>query len=233
MLIIPALDLRGGKCARLLQGNYSREITYPFNPVEIALTWQKKGAKWLHLVDLDGAYQGELVHWDVIAEILKKVNMKIQIGGGVSKDWIAQRLFDIGVKRIVVSSIAFSKPEIFSSWKERYKDKIIVSLDVRGNQVKIKGWQENSLNLEQALNYLKSLEINKIIFTSIEQDGTLKGVDLEKIKQIISYGFQLIVAGGVKDENDLENLRRVKGVEGVIIGRALLEGRINIPLEGV
>lgn len=232
MLIIPAIDLRGGKCVRLLRGDYSKEIVYPSNPVELASFWEKKGVEWLHIVDLDGALRREIVHWNEIGEICGRTKMKVQVGGGVTEERIADKLFGIGVERVIVGSLAFLKPEVFLSWREIYGEKIIVSLDAAGSRVKVKGWRENSLGLGHALDWLKSLKIDRLIFTDISQDGTLRGVNVKKVKSIASRGFRLIVAGGVRDEGDLANLRLIPEVEGVIIGRALLESRVDISFKG-
>lgn len=232
MLIIPAIDLKKGKCVRLLRGDYSRETVYSSNPVEMASFWEKKGAEWLHIVDLDGALKREFVHWNEIDEICSRMNMKVQVGGGVTKDWIVEKLFETGVERVIVGSLAFLKPEVFLSWREKYGERIIVSVDAWGNRIKVRGWKKNSLELSRGLDWLKSIKVERLIFTDINQDGTLEGVNIQKVKEIASYGFRLIVAGGVREEKDLTNLRQIPEIEGVIIGRALLESSLNIRWKG-
>jgi len=232
MLIIPAIDLRGGRCVRLFRGDHSKEIVYPPGPAELASFWERKGARWLHVVDLDGAARREFVHWDEIEQILRLTKMKVQAGGGITEEWMAKKLLRMGVERIVVSSLAFLNPEAFRFWKEKYGESMIVSLDVMNDHVKVKGWKENSLCLNHALDWLKSLKIDQFIYTDIDRDGTLEGINIEKIKRMASHGFRLFIAGGVRDENDLVNLSLIPEVEGVIIGRALLESRVDVAFKG-
>jgi len=228
VLIIPAIDLSAGKCVRLLRGDFGQEIVYSSKPTEIASLWQVRGARWLHVVDLDGSRQGKFLHWKEIGEILQRTNLKVQAGGGVTEEWIVKKLLGMGLERVVVSSLAFLKPETFLSWRKIYGEKILVSLDVKGNRVKVRGWRENSVDLDSALDWLVSLHVERFIFTDIDRDGTLEGIHLEKIKRLASRGLRLIVAGGIKDEHDLANLKQIPEVEGVIIGRALLESKLKI-----
>jgi len=232
VLIIPAIDLRAGRCVRLLRGDYAKAIVYSSNPAETASFWQKKGAQWLHIVDLDGARRGEFLHWNEIGEILRLTKMKVQVGGGVAEEWIVDKLLGMGAERVVVGSLAFLRPEAFLAWRKTYGEKIIVSLDVMGHRVKVRGWLENSVDLGYALDWLGSLNIERLIFTDIDRDGTLEGLQLEKVKRLASRGIRLIVAGGIRDEHDLMNLRQIPEVEGAIIGRALLESRLDIDLKG-
>ncbi len=226
MLIIPALDIKDGKCIRLVKGDLSKVILYPFDPLELASKFERSGAEWIHIVDIDGALRGEISNWEIIHEIAKNVKSKVQVGGGINSIFHVEKLIDIGVKRIVLSSLAFLNKDLFEQLLKEFSEKIIVSLDVRKKRVRIRGWKEEGFALESALSYLSSLGISEFIFTDIERDGTMKGIRMEKIKNITSRGFNIYFAGGVRDERDIEILREQKGVKGVIVGRAILEGKI-------
>ncbi len=228
MLIIPAIDIKDGKCLRLLRGDLTKKILYSFDPLELALKFEKNGAEWIHIVDIDGALKGEFSSWKIIKEIKKNVKSKIQIGGGVNSILIVERLIKIGVERIVLSSVVFKKKKLLEELLKIFRKKIIVSLDVMQEKARIRGWKEESLDMESALSYLSKLGISELIFTDIERDGTMEGVRVEKIKEIISKGFEIYYAGGVRDERDIEILKSQKGLKGVIVGRAILEGKIEM-----
>ncbi len=228
MLIIPAIDIKNGKCIRLMKGELSKQISYSSKPLDYALALEKKGAEWIHVVDIDGAIKGELSNWETIGEILRMVKIKVQVGGGIQSTKNVERLIDMGAKRVVVSTVPFLNSNLFMEWVREFGNKIIVSLDVVGDRVRVKGWKEDAFELDRALSFLQSMGIHEIIYTDIERDGTLTGINVERIEKIVSMGFLLYVAGGVRDEKDINLLREMKGINGVIVGRALLEGRIEM-----
>jgi len=227
MLIIPAIDIKNGKCIRLVRGDFSKEILYSFDPIQLALEFERKGAEWIHIVDIEGALRGEICNWEVIKEIAKNVKSKIQVGGGINSAFNLEKLLNIGVERVVLSTLPFLNKELFEKLLNEFLGRIIVSLDVMSQKVRIRGWKEEVFELKYALSYLSSLGISEFIYTDIERDGTMEGVRLEKIRDITSRGFNIYFAGGVGSEQDIEILREEKGVKGVIVGRAILEGRIK------
>lgn len=226
MLIIPAIDISNGRCIRFVKGDLSKMILYPFDPLELALKFERNGAEWIHIVDIDGALRGELSNWKIIREITKSVKSKVQVGGGINSTLHVEKLIGVGVKRIVLSSLAFLNKELFEQLLKEFSEKIIVSLDIKKGRVRMRGWKGEGLPLKSALSYLSSLGISEFVFTDIERDGTMEGVRLEKIKHITSRGFDIYFAGGVRDERDIEILREQRGVKGVIVGRAILEGKL-------
>lgn len=226
MLIIPAIDISNGRCIRFVKGDLSKMILYPFDPLELALKFERNGAEWIHIVDIDGALRGELSNWKIIHEIAKNVKSKVQVGGGINSALHVEKLIDIGVKRIVLSSLVFLNKELFEQLLKEFSEKIIISLDIKKGKVRMRGWKEEGFTLESALSYLSSLGISEFIFTDIERDGTMEGVRSGKIKYITSRGFDIYFAGGVRDEKDIEILREQEGIKGVIAGRAILEGKI-------
>ncbi len=228
MLIIPAIDIKNGKCIRLMKGELSKQISYPLNPLDYALALEKKGAEWIHVVDIDGAIKRKFSNLETIGEILRMVKIKVQVGGGIQSAKNVKRLIDMGAKRVVVSTVPFLNSNLFMELVREFGNKIIVSLDVIGDRVRVKGWKEDAFELDRALSFLHSKGIHEIIYTDIERDGTLTGINVERIEKIVSMGFLLYVAGGVRDEKDIKLLREMKGINGVIVGRALLEGKIEI-----
>ncbi len=171
MLIIPAIDIKNGKCIRLVKGDLSKVILYPFDPLELASKFERSGAEWIHIVDIDGALRGEISNWEIIHEITKNVKSKVQVGGGINSIFHVEKLINIGVKRIVLSSLVFLNKGLFEQLLKEFSEKIIVSLDVRKERVRIRGWKEEGFALESALLYLSSLGISEFIFTDIERDG--------------------------------------------------------------
>lgn len=228
MLIIPAIDIKDGRCIRLLKGDFSKKILYSFEPLEIALEFERNGSEWIHIVDIDGALKGEFSNWEIVNKIRKNVKSKIQLGGGINSIPIIEKLINIGVERIILSSVVFKNKKLFEEILKNYREKIIVSLDVMKGKVRIRGWKEESECIESAISYLAELGIYEFIFTDIERDGTMEGVRVEKIEDIISKGFEIYFAGGVRDEKDIEILKLQKGLKGVIVGRAIYEGRIEM-----
>lgn len=227
MLIIPAIDIKNGKCIRLIKGELSKEILYSFDPVQLALEFERNGAEWIHIVDIDGALRGEICNLEIIKEIGKNIKSKIQVGGGINSAFNVEKLLNIGVERVVLSTLPFLNKELFEKLLDEFSEKIILSIDVMKEKVRIRGWKEEGFELEYALSYLSYLGISEFIYTDIERDGTMEGVRLEKIKDITLRGFNIYFAGGVGSERDIEILREEKGLKGVIVGRAILEGKIK------
>lgn len=231
MRIIPAIDIIDGKCVRLTQGDYTQKKIYNENPLEIAKSFEDAGLQYLHLVDLDGAKAGKVINWKVIESIASNTDLKIDFGGGIKTADEIERLFNAGVRQVNLGSIAVKNPELVYTWIETYgAEKIILSADVKDENIAISGWLENSrISIMDFLgDYLKK-GISYVTCTDISTDGMLQGPNIRLYAKILSAfpGIKLIASGGVSSMEDLEDLEKTK-VDGVIVGKAIYEGRIEL-----
>jgi phosphoribosylformimino-5-aminoimidazole carboxamide ribotide isomerase len=229
MYIIPAIDLRSGKCVRLIQGRYSRQITYRDDPVKQAKEFSSAGAEWMHIVDLDGAKVGKPVNTDTISAIAALGQLKIEVGGGLRDEASIKQLLDIGVKRAIIGTKAVSDFEWFSRMAEKFSGKIVLGLDARGDKVVTNGWTKDTSQslLDFAIKAAK-LPLAAIIYTDITKDGMMAGPNLERTKTLAeAVRIPVIASGGVGKIADIKKLTKV-GVKAVIIGRALYEGTLNL-----
>ena len=232
MEIIPAIDLLNGKCVRLNQGNYNEVTKFNSDPVKQAQTWEKQGAKRLHLVDLDGAKTGEPINDQTIKEIKKSISIPIQLGGGIRNIERAKELLDIGIDRIILGTIAIENPELVSVLSKEYPKRIAVGIDAKEGMVATRGWVKRSeiTSLELA-KQLNELELAAIISTDISTDGTLKGPNLQALREIAEISINPVIAsGGIGSINDLISLVDLEheGIEAIIVGRALYDGSIDL-----
>jgi len=232
MEIIPAIDLLNGKCVRLNQGNYNEVTKFNSDPVEQAQNWESQGAKRLHLVDLDGAKTGEPINDLTIKEIKKSISIPIQLGGGIRNIDRAKELFEIGIDRIILGTIAIENPELVKILSREYPKRIAVGIDAKEGMVATRGWlrQSKITSLELAKK-LNDLELAAIISTDISTDGTLKGPNVKALKEIAEVSINPVIAsGGIGSIADLISLTDVKneGIEGIIVGRALYDGSVDL-----
>ena len=232
MEIIPAIDLLNGKCVRLNQGNYNEVTKFNSDPVKQALIWEQQGAKRLHLVDLDGAKTGEPINDQTIKEIKKSISIPIQLGGGIRKVARAKELFDIGIDRIILGTIAIENPEIVKILSKEYPKRIAVGIDSKEGLVATRGWlkQSETTSIELA-KQLNDLELAAIISTDISTDGTLKGPNVQALRDIAEISVNPVIAsGGIGSIPDLISLVDLKneGVEAIIVGRALYDGSVDL-----
>jgi phosphoribosylformimino-5-aminoimidazole carboxamide ribotide isomerase len=229
MYIIPAIDLRDGKCVRLIQGDYDRQITYHDDPFRRVKEFRSAGAEWLHIIDLDGAKAGKPVNTDTISAIAALAQLKVEVGGGLRDEDSIKQLLDIGVERVIIGTKAVSNFEWFREMAEKFSGKIVLGLDARGIKVATDGWTKNSS--EPLLKFAKKaakLPLAAIIYTDIGKDGMMKGPNIERTKALVSaVGIAVIASGGVSKIDDIKKLAK-SGVEAVIIGRALYEGALNL-----
>lgn len=229
MLIFPAIDIIGGQCVRLTQGDFDRGKIYCKDPVIAAKKFEREGATFLHVVDLEGAKAGRPVNFETIAGIKENTGLSVQVGGGIRKMSDADKLFDLGIDRIVLGTSAIKDREFLGCMLKKYSaSKIIVSIDAKDEKVLIDGWLKDSgKSLFGILDELKSFGVKTIIFTDVKSDGFLNGPNFEAIKRVAASGLNVIVAGGVSSIDDLRKLREIE-VYGVIIGKALYEGLIDL-----
>lgn len=227
--IIPAIDLIDGKCVRLNQGDYDQRTEYDSNPIQMAQEFEAQGASVIHVIDLDGAKEGRLCNEETVLKIAQSVQIPVQTGGGIRSYDDAQMLLQNGVKRIILSTSALKNPELIEKLVENFgADRIIISVDAKNGMVATDGWREVSTTpVDNFLEELKSLGITTIIFTDIEQDGMLSGPNFNSISKVQKSGLKVIVAGGVSSQEDVEKLKKMN-VNGVIIGKAIYEGHINL-----
>ncbi len=229
MYIIPAIDLRDGKCVRLIQGRYDRQINYEDDPVKQAREFSLAGAKWLHLVDLDGAKLGRPVNTDAISAIAKLGQFKIEVGGGLRDEEAIKELIDIGLERVIIGTKAVSDFEWFSEMAEKFSGKIVLGLDARGSKVATHGWtQDSPHNLLEFAAEAAKLPLAAIIYTDITKDGMMTGPNLERTKALVeAVDVPVIASGGVNAIEDIEKLAEFSP-EAIIIGRSLYEGTLKL-----
>jgi phosphoribosylformimino-5-aminoimidazole carboxamide ribotide isomerase len=230
MLIIPAIDIKEGRCVRLTEGKFEDVEIFSDDPVAVAVKWADKGAKMLHVVDLDGAKYGKLVNISLLEQIVKKVNIPVQVGGGIRSYEEAERLIGLGVSRVILGTILWKDRVLARKLFEDFSEKIIAGIDARDGNVAIEGWQ-NVLSVD-ALNFAGEMErlgARRIIYTDIKRDGTLIGPNVDSIEKMVkNVNIPLICSGGITSPDDIKKLMRLKasGLEGIIVGKALYKGRI-------
>lgn len=232
MLIIPAIDILGGRCVRLYMGNYDSAEVYEASPVETAEKFQEAGAKRLHIVDLDAARKGSSENRRLLRKIRRAFAGTIEVGGGIRTQEDVDHLLEAGVDRLVVGTILAKEPETVESWVKRYGQKFIGGIDSLAGHVKIAGWKKDSKILDSELaRHCKNLGLISIIFTNIAKDGTLEGPDLESTLRIHQESqLPVILSGGISSPEDLKMVSdgAHKGLPGVITGKAIYKGKIDL-----
>ncbi|MEO2077800.1 MAG: 1-(5-phosphoribosyl)-5-[(5-phosphoribosylamino)methylideneamino]imidazole-4-carboxamide isomerase [Bacillus sp. (in: firmicutes)] len=229
-IIYPAIDMRGGNCVRLLQGDYDKETIYGDSPFDMARSFAANGAEWIHMVDLDGAKDGKRVNDRFVIEAAQKLNVKIQIGGGIRSEEDILHYLNNGVDRVIIGSIAVSNPEFAMDMIKKYGGKIAIGIDAKNGYVATHGWLDTS--------ELRAIDLGKrfadagaetFIFTDIATDGTLSGPNIEAVCQLAEVtGKNIIASGGVSSLDDLKALASEKGISGAIVGKALYENRFTL-----
>jgi len=232
MLIIPAIDLKCGKVVRLFQGKFNQEKVYSADPVKVAKHWAKQGAKFLHIVDLDGAASGAPKNIEVLKKIIDQVGMGVEFGGGVRSNKTITKLLNLGVERVILGTKAASDAKFLKQAWKKFGERIIVSIDAKCGKILTQGW--NCKVAKTTLDFaeeLKKIGFKQIIYTDISRDGTLGGPNIPGIKKLLKLtGLKVIASGGISDLKDLVKLNQLKkqGLVGVIIGKALYEGKFTL-----
>ncbi|MFB3818403.1 MAG: 1-(5-phosphoribosyl)-5-[(5-phosphoribosylamino)methylideneamino]imidazole-4-carboxamide isomerase [Candidatus Methylomirabilales bacterium] len=232
MEIIPAIDLRGGKVVRLVQGDPARETRYAEDPVEVAREWQRRGARRLHVVDLDGALHGRPGHDAVLASLLRAVAIPVQVGGGLRSLEAVARVLDLGAAVAILGTAAIRDPGFLELACARFPDRIAFGLDARGGLLSVSGWAEGTtLAAADAAARASHLPLAALIYTDIARDGMLAGPDLDGLRAVArAAGCRLIASGGIGSPEHIRALRALEpaGVWGAILGKALYDGRLSL-----
>lgn len=231
MEIIPAIDIIDGKCVRLTEGDYSLKTVYNENPLEVAKSFEDAGITRLHLVDLDGAKAGKVTNWKVLESIAKNTQLVIDFGGGIKQESDLKIVFDSGAAFATIGSMAVKDPDLFETWLKEYgENRFLLGADVKGENIAIGGWLETTNeNIIEFIQKYISKGVTQLFCTDISKDGKLEGPSLELYKKIIQHFPELyfIASGGVSSMQDINELR-ILGCSGVIVGKAIYEGRIKI-----
>ncbi len=232
MLIIPAIDIKGGKVVRLKRGDFKEETIYSSNPLEIALKFVSLGARLIHIVDLEGALFGELKNISVVEEISKAVGVPIEFGGGVRDIETIVKILKKGVNKVVLGTKACEDEGFIKEALKDFRDRLIISIDERSGRVATDGWSIiSSLKTLDLAKKMEGLGVKSLIYTDISKDGTLSGPNIKRIKTILgSVKIPVVVCGGISSLEDIKKLKQLqpRGPSGVIIGKALYEGKINL-----
>lgn len=229
MIVIPAIDIRDGRCVRLYQGDYAQEKIYADDPVAIARRWSTEGAAWLHVVDLDGAREGTPAHFDLIAELVQQVPTPVQVGGGIRSRETVERYLQCGVRRIILGTAAAKDIRVLKESCERWPESIVVSIDARDQTVLVSGWLESTaLSVQTLVDQLLKAGVRRLAYTDISRDGTLTHPNYDAIRALLDrVTIPVLIAGGVSAPDQITALKGL-GVEGVIVGRALYERRFTL-----
>ena len=230
MQIWPAIDLRGGNCVRLKQGDYERETVFSNDPAAMAAHWVDLGGKCLHLVDLDGARDGRLVNLDAVRAIVRTVDVPCELGGGIRSEESIRQLLTIGVSRLVIGTLAIKNPDWFVEMCRAFPDKMVLGIDARGGQVATDGWIETSnISVVELAKKFASEPLCAINYTDIETDGMMTGPNVAAMAEMKkAVDIPVVASGGVTTADDVARLAAT-GVDGCIIGRALYEGSLTLP----
>jgi len=233
MLILPAIDLRGGKCVRLVEGRLDRETVYSDDPAEMARKWEALGARYLHLVDLDGAFAGKPQNRKAIQDILQAIKIPAELGGGIRDIETIAAYLDMGMDRVILGTVAISNPALVKEACQKFGgDKIVLGVDAKDGMVAIHGWDSTVTKtaVELALE-MKELGVRRIIYTDIKRDGTLMGPNIESTREMAAQtGLAVTASGGISCLDDIRAVKELEqfGVDSVITGKALYDGRLDL-----
>lgn len=233
MLVIPAIDLRNGKCVRLVEGKIENETIYSDEPAEMANKWEELGARFLHLVDLDGAFAGEPRNAGAVQRILRGISIPAELGGGIRDMATISFYLEMGITRVILGTAAIANPGLIEEACRKFGgEKIVLGVDAKDGMVAIHGWDATAAKtaVELALE-MKQLGVQRIIYTDIKRDGTLKGPNLESTREMaVETGLKVIASGGIAGLDDIRAVKELEpvGVDSVITGKALYDGRLHL-----
>ena len=232
MIIFPAIDIRGGKCVRLLKGDFNQETVFSDSPADMARKWQAQGAEYLHLVDLDGALAGSSQNLAAIKEILQVVDIPTELGGGIRSMEQIDKLLAMGITRVILGSAAVKNPDLVREACTKYGECIVVGIDAKDGIVAVEGWgKSGNIGVIELAQKMKEAGVKTIIYTDISRDGTLSGVNVEAtVKLAQESGVKIVASGGVKSLEDIKALKKQEavGIEGVIAGKSIYMGTLDL-----
>ena len=230
MKIFPAIDIKDKKCVRLIKGDFNQKTEYEMSPVEQATQFIDKGFKNLHIVDLDGALTGETVNLDIIKEIVRKFDFKVEVGGGVRDFDSIQEYADIGVDKVILGSAAIKDKNFLKKACKRFPKKIALGLDAKDGKLLVSGWKESSgISTLDFLNEVNDYSISRLIFTDINKDGTKESPNFEETLKVAEISnCPVVISGGVSSIEDIKKAKTLKNVEGVIVGKAIYDGDVKL-----
>lgn len=233
MIIYPAIDIKEGSCVRLIQGDKNQKTVYSEQPEQVALDFQKKGAEYIHVVDLDGAFEGRPKNLEIIQKIARSISIPFQVGGGLRSLEDVERVLDMGASRVIIGTKAVSSPTFIQELIEKFgSDKIILGVDARNGKVAVEGWVESTeISAIDFTKQMRELGIKETIFTDISRDGLLKGPNFESIENMAkATQLKIIASGGVSSIENIIDLKQMEsiGVSGAIIGKALYDGKFSL-----
>ena len=230
MKIFPAIDIKDKKCVRLVKGDFDKKTEYKMSPVDQASKYKDHGFKNLHIVDLDGALTGETVNLDIIKEIVTKFDLKIEVGGGIRTIDSIKKYNDVGVEKIILGSAAIKDKSFLKGACEKFPNKIALGLDAKDGYLSVSGWKENSNQL--TLDYLNDVNdygVSRLIYTDIDRDGMKQSPNFEKTSKVANVSnCPVIISGGVSSMEDVKKAKGLKNIEGIIVGKAIYDGDINL-----
>ena len=221
--IYPAIDLKSGKCVRLYKGNMDQSTIFNKDPVDQAKKFEEAGFKFLHIVDLDGAIAGTSINEMVVKEIVKNTSIPVQLGGGIRNIENIQKWLNVGVSRVIIGTLALKNPNLVIEIAQKFPNKIVVGIDARNQKVAVSGWLENSeIDVIDLAKKFEDSEVAAIIYTDIQKDGTLEGVDIYGTEKLATaVNIPIIASGGVSSIEDIKKLEKIRKLDGVIVGKAL------------
>ena len=229
MIIFPAMDLRDGKCVRLYQGKFDALEVVGENPIEVAMSFKKAGAEYIHVVDLDGALNGTIKNLKIILKVINEVNIPVELGGGIRDIKTVDALIEAGVSRVILGTAALKDKKFVAEAAAKYGDKIAVGIDAKDEKVAVNGWTNISdVNYIDFAKEIEAIGVKTIIFTDISKDGTLMGPNLVQLQKINdSVSCNIIASGGIKELEDLRAINRM-GLYGTIVGKAIYSGNVDL-----
>ncbi len=232
MLIIPAIDLKNGNCVRLLKGEEGTETVFSNSPSDTAKKWERCGAEWIHVVDLDGAFKGNPRNFEAVEEIVRSVSSNVQVGGGIRNIATVEKYLEIGIERVIIGTSAFTDRDFLEHICGRFPGKIAVGIDTKGGKIALRGWKETiDTDIAQTMLEFRDIGVSLVIHTNVDRDGTMEGIDTASIKGFLSLcSLPVIVSGGIASLADLSEIESVgdDNLLGAILGKSLYSGSIDL-----
>ena len=230
MKVFPAIDIKNGKCVRLVKGDFDNKTEYQMSPIDQAGKYKDHGFKNLHIVDLDGALTGDIINLEIIKEIVNKFNFKIEIGGGIRNFESIKKYADIGVEKVILGSAAINDKKFLKEACLKFPNQIALGLDAKDGFLSVSGWKENSNKL--TIDFLKEVNdygMSRLIYTDINRDGTKQSPNFDETSKVANISkCPVIISGGVSSIDDIKKAKELKNIEGIIVGKAIYDGDIDL-----